>query len=169
MTHPYAAKFPDVRLSEDVLIFKPELVNIYGCTIGSGTTIGPFVEIQKDVLIGGRCKISSHSFICSAVVIEDEVFIGHGVMFTNDRYPGAVTDDGRLQGNGDWECIPSRVCRRASIGSGVVLLPGVTVGESALVGAGSVVTRDVPPYAIVCGNPAHICGDVRQKSKRKQT
>jgi len=163
MSHPYAAKFPNARLSEDVLVFKPDLVNIYGCTIGSGTTIGPFVEIQKNVVIGCRCKISSHSFICNGVVIEDGVFIGHGVMFTNDRYPRAVTDDGRLKGGDDWECVPSRVCRQASIGSGAVLLPGITVGECAMVGAGSVVTRDVPPYAVVCGNPARICDGKGEK------
>ncbi len=168
MSHPHASKFPGARLAEDVLVFKPDLVNIYGCVIGAGTTVGPFVEIQKDAAIGCRCKISSHSFICSGVVIEDGVFIGHGVMFTNDRYPAAVTDDGKLQGGGDWECIPTRVCRRASIGSGAVLLPGVTVGEGALVGAGSVVARDVPPYAVVCGNPARICGDTREGKKAKK-
>jgi len=163
MAHLHAAKFPGANIDDDVLVFKPELVNIYGCIIRHGTIIGPFVEIQKDVVIGHHCKISSHSFICSGVVIEDEVFIGHGVIFTNDRYPRAVTNDGRLQGENDWICIPSRVCRQASIGSGVVLLPGITVGEGALVGAGSIVTHDVPPYAIVCGNPAQICGNIKDK------
>jgi acetyltransferase-like isoleucine patch superfamily enzyme len=168
MPHPNEAKFPGAQLAEDVMVFKPDLVNIYGCTIGSETTIGPFVEIQKDVIIGCRCKISSHSFICSGVIIEDGVFIGHGVVFTNDRYPSAVTDDGKLKGGSDWECIPSRICQRASIGSGAVLLPGVTVGEGALVGAGSVVTRDVPPHVVVCGNPARICGNIPQKNKEKK-
>ena len=155
--------FPGAKLAGNVKIFKPELVNIYGCIIGNETTVGPFVEIQKDVIIGCRCKISSHSFICTGVIIEDGVFIGHGVMFTNDRYPRAVKDDGNLKGNEDWECIPSRVCERASIGSGSVLLPGITIGEGALVGAGSVVTRDVPPYTIVCGNPAKICGNIKER------
>jgi len=168
MAHPYADKFPGARLAEDVRVFKPELVNIYGCTIGNETTIAPFVEIQENVVIGCRCKISSHSFICNGVVIEDGVFIGHGVIFTNDRYPRALTDDGRLKGGDDWECVPIRVCRQASIGSGAVLLPGVTIGEGALVGAGSVVTRDVPPYAVVFGNPARIRGDMRKKTKGKQ-
>jgi len=163
MAHKLESKFPGAHLAEDVLILKPELVNIYGCTIGSETRIGPFVEIQRDVIIGSRCKISSHSFICSGVVIEDGVFIGHGVMFTNDRFPRAVTDDGKLQSGDDWECIPSKVCRQASIGSGAVILPGITVGEGALVGAGSVVTQDVPPFAVVCGNPARIRGDIREK------
>ena len=163
MTHPYSAHFPGAHLADDVLVYKPELVNIYGCVIGSGTTVGPFVEIQKDVVIGCRCKISSHTFICSGVVIEDEVFIGHGVIFTNDRYPAAVMPDGRLKGGGDWECIPTRIGRRASIGSGVVILPGVVVGEGAMVGAGSVVTRDIPPKAVVCGNPALIRSDIERK------
>ena len=163
MANKHTVKFPSVKFAEDVKIFKPDLVNIYGCTIGNGTTIGPFVEIQKDVNIGCNCKISSHSFICSGVTIEDGVFIGHGVMFTNDRYPRAVNDEGTLQGSDDWECIPTRVCKRASIGSGAVLLPDITIGEGSLVGAGSVVTKNVPPFAIVKGNPAKICGNVKER------
>jgi len=128
--------------------------NLYGCLIGDETRIGAFVEIQAGAHIGSRCKISSHSFICSGVSIEDEVFVGHGVMFTNDREPRAATDDGELLTNDDWELIPTRVCRRASIGSGAVILPGVTIGEGAMVAAGAVVTRNVEPGAVVAGCPA---------------
>lgn len=122
--------------------------------------IGPFVEIQKDVVVGCNCKISSHAFICAGVTIEDGVFIGHGVMFTNDLYPRAVNPDGELQGDGDWTVIPTRVSARASIGSNATILAGITIGEGALVGAGAVVTRDVPPGAIVAGVPARIVGNV---------
>lgn len=128
--------------------------NLYGCLIGDETKIGAFVEIQAGAHIGSRCKISSHSFICSGVSIEDEVFIGHGVMFTNDREPRATADDGELLTADEWELIPTRVCRRASIGSGAVILPGVTIGEGALVAAGAVVTRNVEPGAVVAGCPA---------------
>src|SRR5215475_10747847 len=131
-----------VRLGRNVKIYHPEQVNIYGCVIGDDSRIGSFVEIQKNAVIGARCKISSHSFVCEGVTIEDEVFIGHGVVFTNDRYPRA-TVEGRLQTEDDWECLPTRVCRGASIGSGGTILPGVTIGAGAIVGAGSVVTRDV--------------------------
>src|SRR5687768_5409053 len=144
----------DVLLGEDVRIVQPDLVNLYGCTIAAETKIGAFVEIQKDASIGKRCKISSHTFICEGVTIEDEVFVGHGVMFTNDLLPRATTPDGGLQTAGDWELIPTRVCRRASIGSGAVILAGVTIGAGALVGAGAVVTRDVPPGETVAGVPA---------------
>jgi UDP-2-acetamido-3-amino-2,3-dideoxy-glucuronate N-acetyltransferase len=144
----------DVRLGEGVVIHHPELVNLYGCTIGSGTKIGAFVEIQAGAKIGARCKISSHSFICDGVTIEDEVFIGHGVMFTNDRLPRATTDTGELQSADDWTLEPTRVCRRASIGSHATILCGLTIGEGATVGAGAVVTRDVPPYTTVAGVPA---------------
>jgi UDP-2-acetamido-3-amino-2,3-dideoxy-glucuronate N-acetyltransferase len=142
-----------VRLGRDVVIHHPDLVNLYGCQIGDATKIGAFVEIQKNATIGALCKISSHTFICEGVVIEDEVFVGHGVMFINDRYPRA-TAAGGLQTEADWAVIPTRVCRGASIGSGAVIMCGVTIGERALVGAGAVVTRDVPPDAVVAGVPA---------------
>ena len=156
---------PDVRLSADTKVFYPELVNLYGCAVGSQTSIGPFVEIQKHAVVGAHCKISSHSFICEGVTIEDEVFIGHGVMFTNDLYPRATTASGRLQTAADWQVIPTLVQRGASIGSGVTIIAGVTIGACALVGAGAVVTRDVPAYAIVVGNPARVVGDVRERHR----
>jgi acetyltransferase-like isoleucine patch superfamily enzyme len=143
---------PDVALGEDVRIFA--FVNLYGCAIGAATQIGTFVEVQRGARIGARCKISSHTFICEGVTIEDECFIGHGVLFTNDRRPAAVNADGSLKGRDDWTCEPTRVGRRASIGSGAVILCGVTIGEGALVGAGAVVTKDVPPGATVAGVPA---------------
>lgn len=156
----------NVQLGEGVKIFQPELVNLYGCTIGIQTRIGPFVEIQKNAFVGERCKISSHSFICEGVIIEDEVFIGHSVMFTNDLYPHATNEDGSLQTDADWTVIHTTVKRRASIGSNATIIAGVTIGERALVGAGAVVTRDVPDYAIVAGVPARIVGDTRtQKSE----
>jgi UDP-2-acetamido-3-amino-2,3-dideoxy-glucuronate N-acetyltransferase len=145
----------DVTLGADVEIFAPELVNLYGCSIGAGTRIGPFVEIQKGAVIGARCKVSSHAFICAGVTIEDEVFVGHGVMFTNDRYPRA-TADGQLQTETDWRVIPTRVRRGASIGSGAVILCGITIGERVIVGAGAVVTQDLPSGAIVAGVPARV-------------
>ena len=149
-----------VVLGEDVVVHHPSLVNLYGCRIGDQTRIGSFVEIQKHAVIGARCKISSHSFICEGVTLGDEVFIGHGVVFTNDRYPRAAMPDGRLHGDGDWQVIPTRVGRGASIGSHATLLPGIVVGEHALVGAGSVVTRDVPAYAVVVGVPARVVGSM---------
>ncbi|HMM38438.1 MAG TPA: acyltransferase [Desulfovibrio sp.] len=145
-----------VVLGANVSIPQPELVNLYGCRVGDGTKIGAFVEIQKNAFIGARCKISSHTFICEGVTIEDEVFVGHGVMFTNDRHPRATAGDGGLQTEADWTVIPTRICRGASIGSNATILPGIIIGEQALVGAGAVVTRDVPPHAVVAGNPAHI-------------
>jgi UDP-2-acetamido-3-amino-2,3-dideoxy-glucuronate N-acetyltransferase len=154
----------DVSLGKNVKIFQPELVNLYGCTIEAETRIGAFVEIQKNSSVGARCKISSHTFICEGVTIEDEVFVGHGVMFTNDPYPRAVNDDGSLQTEADWAVIATRVKRRASIGSNATIMAGVTIGESALVGAGAVVTRDVADYAIVAGVPARAIGDVRHKA-----
>lgn len=163
MSHQPSAMFPGATIDKTARIYKPELVNIYGCSIGAKTTIGPFVEIQNNVSIGSCCKISSHSFICSGTAIEDGVFIGHGVMFCNDRFPRAVTSEGELQTEDDWILCPVKVCRHSSIGSGAVILPGVVIGENALVGAGAVVTRDVPPYAIVKGNPAQVCGDVRHR------
>jgi UDP-2-acetamido-3-amino-2,3-dideoxy-glucuronate N-acetyltransferase len=154
---------PDVLLGKDVVIFQPELVNLYGCSIADKTKIGAFVEIQKNASVGARCKISSHTFICEGVTIEDEVFVGHGVMFTNDRYPRAVTDDGALQTESDWSVIPTRVKRRASIGSNATIMAGVTIGEASLIGAGAVVTSDVADYAIVAGVPARVIGDVRDR------
>jgi UDP-2-acetamido-3-amino-2,3-dideoxy-glucuronate N-acetyltransferase len=142
----------DVELGIGVVV-RP-FTNLYGCRIGAGTTIGPFVEIQRGVVVGERCKISSHTFICEGVEIHDEVFVGHHVCFTNDRHPRATTPSGRIQGPADWSLEPSRVGRRASIGSGAVILPGVVVGEGAVVGAGAVVTRDVPAGVTVVGNPA---------------
>jgi len=152
----------DVTLGEGARVIDPALVNLYGCAIGAETTIAPFVEIQRGVRIGARCKISSHSFICTGVTIEDEVFIGHGVMFTNDRYPRATTPEGMPMGPGDWTLVEAVVRRGASIGTHATILGGVTVGEGAMVAAGAVVTRDVPPYAIVAGVPARVIGDVRE-------
>lgn len=145
---------PDVKLGREVKIFA--FVNLYGCEIGDETKIGAFVEIQKGVKIGSRCKISSHTFICEGVTIESGVFIGHGVTFINDRHPRATNPGGGLQTEADWECQRTVVRQGASIGSGSTLLGGITIGENALVGAGSVVTRDVPPGATVAGNPARI-------------
>ena len=143
---------PDVKLGADVIV--QEFVNIYGCTIGDGSRIGPFVEVQRDAVIGRNCKISSHSFICSGVHIGDRVFIGHGVMFINDRFPRAARVDGALQGPDDWKLELTRIEDDASIGSNATILCGVTVGKGAMVGAGSVVTRDVAAGAVVAGNPA---------------
>ncbi|PMB37784.1 N-acetyltransferase, partial [Fischerella thermalis CCMEE 5319] len=153
----------DVQLGNNVKIFHPQLVNLYGCTIGDETKIGTFVEIQKNVIVGSRCKVSSHSFLCEGVILEDEVFIGHGVMFTNDIYPRATNEDGSLKSDADWDVVETRVKYRASIGSNATILAGVKVGEKAIVGAGAVVTRDVPDYAIVVGVPARIIGDVRDR------
>ena len=155
----------DVRLGDGVKIFQPDLVNLYGCAIGSHTKIGAFVEIQKNAVIGARCKVSSHTFICEGVTIEDEVFVGHGVMFTNDIYPRATNEDGSLQTEANWQVLETLVKRRASIGSNATVLAGLTIGENALVGAGAVVTRDVPDFAIVAGVPARVIGDVRKNNK----
>ncbi|MHA3774158.1 acyltransferase [Verrucomicrobiota bacterium sgz303538] len=144
----------DVKLGRDVRIFG--FVNLYGCEIGDETKIGTFVEVQKGARIGARCKISSHTFICEGVIIESEVFVGHGVTFINDRYPRATTASGDLQTEADWSCQETVVRRGASIGSGATLLGGVTIGENAIVGAGSVVTKDVPANVTVAGNPARI-------------
>jgi len=145
---------PDVKLGRNVRIFG--FVNLYGCEIGDDVKIGTFVEIQKGARIGNRCKISSHTFICEGVTLEDGVFIGHNVTFTNDLHPRATNADGELQTDADWKCLSTLVKKGASIGSGVTLLCGITIGEGALVGAGSVVTKDVPPGAIVVGNPARL-------------
>jgi UDP-2-acetamido-3-amino-2,3-dideoxy-glucuronate N-acetyltransferase len=144
----------DVKLGKNTRVFS--FVNLYGCEIGDDVKIGAFVEIQKGVKIGNRCKISSHTFICEGVTLEDEVFVGHGVNFTNDRFPRAANNGGQLQTEADWTCIPTLVKRGASIGSGSTLLCGITVGENALIGAGSVVTKNVPPHSVVAGNPARV-------------
>ena len=146
---------PSVTLGSGVVIHHPDLVNLYGCSVGADTKIGAFVEIQKNVVIGSRCKISSHTFVCEGVTIEDEVFVGHGVMFINDRFPRAVAG-GQLQTEGDWQVVPTRIGRGASIGSGAVVLCGITVGARAMVGAGAVVTRDVLDDAVVAGVPARV-------------
>ena len=149
---------PSVVLGRNVRIPQPDLVNLYGCAIGDDTLIGAFVEIQKGVKVGARCKISSHSFLCDGVTIEDEVFIGHGVIFTNDRKPRATNVDGSPQGEKDWVLEPTVIGFRASIGSGAVILPGIRIGAAALVGAGAVVTRDVGEGTVVVGNPARVVG-----------
>ena len=152
-----------VSLGKDVRIFHPSLVNLYGCSVGDESKIGAFVEIQKGATIGARCKISSHTFICEGVSIEDEVFIGHGVMFTNDLYPRAANPDGSLQTEADWKVEVTRVRRGASIGSNATVLCGITIGEGAIVGAGAVVTKDVPDFAIVAGVPAQVIGTARNR------
>ena len=157
---------PNVILGSNVVLYHKDLVNLYGCRIGDETKIGTFVEIQKNSIIGKYCKISSHSFICEGVEIADEVFIGHGVMFTNDGYPRATTMEGLVQVEADWKLLLTRVCRGASIGTNATILPGITIGENAMIGAGAVVTRDVPDYAIAVGVPARIVGDVRNREGR---
>jgi len=153
-TQLYQRISPDVKLGKGVRIHA--FTNLYGCEIGDDVKIGTFVEIQKGAKVGNNCKISSHTFICEGVVIEEGVFIGHNVTFTNDLYPRATNGSGRLQSEADWTCIPTLVKRGASIGSGVTLLCGITVGEGAVVGAGSVVTKNVPSSAVVAGNPARV-------------
>jgi acetyltransferase-like isoleucine patch superfamily enzyme len=154
MNAEFARISPDVQLGRDVKIYA--FVNLYGCQVGDESKIGTFVEIQKGVTVGRRVKISSHTFICEGVTIEDQVFIGHGVMFINDKYPRATNMAGELQTEDDWRCIPTIIKRGASIGSNATSLCGITIGENAMVGAGSVVTKDVPPGAVVAGNPAKI-------------
>lgn len=151
---PYRLIAESVKLGKNVKIFA--FTNLYGCEIGDDTKIGTFVEIQKGARVGSRCKVSSHSFLCEGVILEDEVFIGHGVMFTNDRIPRATATDGKLQTEADWKCESTVIKKGASIGSGATLLCGITVGERAIVGAGSVVTKDVPKNAVVAGNPAKV-------------
>ena len=163
-TPEYSRIADDVVLGRDVVIHA--FVNLYGCEIGDETRIGTFVEVQKGVRIGRRCKIQSHTFVCEGVSIEDEVFVGHHVCFINDRRPRATTDDGSLQTEADWKLERTRVGRRASIGSGAVILSGVDIGEGALVGAGAVVTRDVPPGAVVAGNPARLLQGGREEPRR---
>jgi len=145
---------PDVKLGQRVKVFA--FTNLYGCTVGDDSKIGTFVEIQKGARVGARCKVSSHTFICEGVTLEDEVFIGHGVTFINDRFPRSTNTDGKLQTEADWNCVGTLVKRGASIGSGATILCGVTIGERAIVGAGSVVTKDVPEGAVVAGNPARV-------------
>jgi UDP-2-acetamido-3-amino-2,3-dideoxy-glucuronate N-acetyltransferase len=144
----------DVTLGEGVRIFHENLVNIYGCEIGDQTTVGPFVEIQKGAKIGKNVKVSSHSFICEGVTIEDDVFVGHGVMFINDKYPKSVNEKGELATGDDWEVVPTLVKKGVGLGSGAIILCGVTIGENALIGAGAVVTKDVPPNTVYAGVPA---------------
>jgi acetyltransferase-like isoleucine patch superfamily enzyme len=160
----YCRIAPDVKLGENVKIFA--FVNLYGCSIGDNTKIGTFVEIQKGAVVGRNCKISSHTFICEGVTIEDEVFVGHGVTFINDLYPRATTASGGLQTEDDWKVIPTVVKQGASIGSGATILAGVTIGEQAIVGAGSVVTKDVAPRTVVAGNPARILRTLDGKDKK---
>lgn len=163
----------DVNYGVNVVVTHPTLVNLYNCSISDGTRIGPFVEIQKNSVVGKRCKISSHSFICEGVTIEDDVFIGHGVMFTNDLFPRATNRGGSLQTEDDWRVVPTCVKRGASIGSNATLVAGIIIGVGALVGAGAVVTQDVPDHAIVAGVPARVIGDARERENaqrpRKQT
>jgi len=156
----------DVELGADVSIPQPSLVNLYGCRVGDGTRIGAFVEVQRGADIGRRCKISSHTFVCAGVTIEDEVFVGHGVMFINDVFPRATAEGGGLQTEADWEMVRTRIEHGASIGSNATIMAGVTVGRGALVGAGAVVTRDVPAGAIVIGVPARVSGTVESARMR---
>jgi len=157
---------PDVKLGENVKIY--DFVNLYGCEIGDNSKIGTFVEIQKGAKIGRSCKISSHTFICEGVSIEDNVFVGHNVTFINDLYPRSTTADGAMQGDDDWVCVPTVIRAGASIGSSVTLLCGITVGENAIIGAGSVVTKDVPANAVVAGNPAQILRNSDQPKEPRQ-
>jgi acetyltransferase-like isoleucine patch superfamily enzyme len=159
----YLSIAPSVKLGIDVKL--AQFINLYGCEIGDGTKIGAFVEIQKNSTVGKNCKISSHTFVCEGVTIEDNVFIGHGVMFINDSYPRAANADGSLQTEADWKVENTRICQGASLGSGVTVLANVTVGEGALVGAGSVVTKDVPPHTLVAGNPARVLRSTKENRK----
>ena len=153
----------DVKLGENVKLAR--FINLYGCSVGDNTKIGTFVEIQKNASVGRNCKISSHSFICEGVVIEDNVFIGHGVMFINDSYPRATIGDGKLQTEADWKVERTLIRKGASIGSGATILPNITIGENALIGAGSVVTKDVPANAVVAGNPARVFRYIESKEQ----
>ncbi len=157
----YCRIAPDVKLGKDVKIFA--FVNLYGCTIGDNTKVGTFVEIQKGAFIGKNCKISSHTFICEGVTVEDDVFIGHNVTFINDMYPRSTTVGGELQTEADWNVIPTLIKKGASVGSSTTVLAGVTIGEGAIIGAGAVVTKDVPPWTIVAGNPARVLRTIEGK------
>ena len=161
----YTCISDDVQLGKNVKLSK--FINLYGCRIGENTKIGAFVEIQKNASVGKNCKISSHTFICEGVTIEDNVFVGHNVTFINDLYPQATTEDGRLQNDEDWVCIPTIVKSGASIGSSATLLCGITVGENAIVGAESMVTKDIPPNTVVAGNPAQVLRKIENKGVRK--
>ena len=163
MADKYLSIAPSVKLGEGVKL--SQFINLYGCEIGDGTKIGAFVEIQKNSTVGKNCKISSHTFVCEGVTIEDNVFIGHGVMFINDSYPRAANADGSLQTEADWKVEATRICKGASVGSGATILSNVTVGENALVGAGAVVTKDVPANAVVAGNPARIFRYIEQTTE----
>ena len=154
---------PSCKIGKSVIIHHKDLVNLYGCIIGGSTQIGPFVEIQKNVVIGEKCKISSHSFICEGVKIEDRVFVGHGVIFINDIYPQAANEYGDLQSEDDWQIIETFVREGASIGSNATIMAGITIGKNALIGAGAVVIKDVPDFSIVTGVPAKVIGDIRNK------
>jgi acetyltransferase-like isoleucine patch superfamily enzyme len=156
----------DVKLGKNVKIFHEQLVNLYGCSIGNETKIGAFVEVQANANIGSRCKISSHTFICEGVTIEDEAFIGHGVMFINDIYPRSTNEDGTMQAGDDWKLKKTLIKRRASIGSNATILGGITIGENSMVGAGAVVIHDVPDRVIVAGIPAKVIGDVPEFVKK---
>ena len=160
----YQCIAPSVKLGKDVKLSK--FINLYGCEIGDGTKIGAFVEIQKNSTVGKNCKISSHTFVCEGVSIEDGVFIGHNVAFINDSYPRAVTEDGAMQTEADWKVERTTIKKGASVGSGSTILANITVGENALVGAGSVVTKDVPPNAIVAGNPAKVLRFINKNDSR---
>src|SRR5436309_4764066 len=160
VTNDFLSIAPDVRLGQNVKLAR--FINLYGCTIGDNTKIGAFVEIQKNAVIGKNCKISSHTFICEGVTIEDNVFIGHGVMFINDSYPRATAAHGNLQTEADWKVERTVIKRGASVGSGATILSSITIGENAIVGAGSVVTKDIPPNSIVAGNPARVLRYVEQ-------
>ena len=162
LQQPFQRIAPDVKLGRNVRLHG--FVNLYGCEIGDDVKIGTFVEIQKGAKIGNRCKISSHTFICEGVTLEDGVFVGHNVTFTNDLHPRATNGGGQLQTDADWACIPTLVKQRASIGSGATLLCGITIGEDAMIGAGSVVTKDVPAGAVVAGNPARVIKSLPLKS-----
>jgi len=162
----YVCIAPDVKLGANVKLSK--FINLYGCEIGDNTKIGAFVEVQKNAVVGRNCKISSHTFICEGVTIEDEVFVGHGVVFINDSYPRAATASGALQTEADWKVEPTLVKRGASVGSGATILCNVTIGENAIVGAGSVVTRDVPAGTIVAGNPARVLRTLSAEDPGKQ-
>jgi acetyltransferase-like isoleucine patch superfamily enzyme len=162
--NPFVVIAPDVKLGKNVKFSK--FINLYGCSIGDNTKIGAFVEIQKNACVGANCKISSHTFICEGVTIEDDVFVGHNVAFTNDTYPRATAEGGALQTEADWKVEYTRVKRGASIGSGCTILANLSIGENAIIGAGSVVTKDVPPNTIAAGNPARVLRKIEDKGKR---